>query len=263
MNYINKKITNLEEIANSNCENYEKAQPFPHIILENIFEEKILNLILDDFKNIESKGNYFNNKTEKKIAISDPFKLSKTTNNFLNFLNSFQFIKFLQKLTNIKETLIPDPYLIGGGLHELKNNGFLNIHADFNQHPLMKLDRRLNILIYLNHNWKEENGGSLELWDLKMEKCVKKIIPTFNKMVVFSTTDYSYHGNPEVIKTTPNNSRKSIALYYYSNGRPEEERKLGFHSTIFKKRSGSKDPDGSLEYKKIIGKLYIKTKKKI
>mgnify|MGYP001303622024 CR=1 FL=1 len=199
------------------------------------------------------------------IALMMPFigKLSDATNNFINFLNSAPFVKFLNQLTSINETLITDPYLAGGGLHELKNGGHLNVHADFNQHPKMKLDRRLNILIYLNHNWKDENGGHLELWDKEMKECKKRILPIFNRMVVFSTTDFSYHGNPNKIKTQDDNSRKSIALYYYSNGRPQTERKLGLHSTIFRKRPGTEDVDGNLEFKKIIGKLYLKSKKKI
>ena len=64
----------------------------------------------------------------------------------------------------------------------------------------MKLDRRLNILIYLNHNWKENNGGHLELWDKEMKNCEKKVLPIFNRMVIFSTTDFSYHGNPNKVK---------------------------------------------------------------
>ena len=165
--------------------------------------------------------------------------------------------------SQVGETLITDPYLAGGGLHELKDGGHLNVHADFNQHPKMKLDRRLNILIYLNHKWGENNGGHLELWNKEMKECEKKILPIFNRMVVFSTTDFSYHGNPNEVIVNEDNSRKSIALYYYSNGRPSSERKLGLHSTIFRKRPSSDDVDGNLEYKKIIGKIYIKSKKKI
>ena len=100
----------------------------------------------------------------------------------------------------------------------------------------MKLDRRLNMLIYLNKNWSENNGGQLELWDRKMQKCVKNIIPIFNRMVVFSTTDFSYHGNPNKVKVESNLSRKSIALYYYSNGRPSSERTA---LNNFRKRPGT------------------------
>ena len=82
-------------------------------------------------------------------------------------------------------------------------------------------------------------------------------------MVIFSTTDFSYHGNPNKVKVNNDNSRKSIALYYYSNGRPSSEKKLGLHSTIFRKRPQTDDVDGNLVYKKIVGKLYYKSKSKI
>ena len=82
-------------------------------------------------------------------------------------------------------------------------------------------------------------------------------------MVIFSTTDFSYHGNPDKVKVNSNHSRKSIALYYYSNGRPNSEKKLGLHSTIFRKRPGTEDVDGNLEFKKIFGKIYLKSKKKL
>jgi len=262
--FINKKYNDLKKVAVENSSAYLNAKPFPNIIFDNFFNEEILNKILNDFpKNIKDIGSEFNNKAEKKLSLNSAEKLSGATNNFINYLNSEPFVKFLNIIAGINETLITDPYLIGGGLHELKNDGYLNIHADFNQHPRMKLDRRLNILIYLNHNWADENGGHLELWDKEMKKCEKKILPIFNRMVIFSTTDFSYHGNPNKIKVNENNSRKSIALYYYSNGRPTSEKKLGLHSTIFRKRPKTDDVDGNLVYKKIIGKIYYKSKNKI
>tara|TARA_A100001011_G_scaffold391086_1_gene475818 strand:+ start:1935 stop:2726 length:792 start_codon:yes stop_codon:yes gene_type:complete len=262
--FLNKNFENLKKVAADNCAKYTSAEPFPNIVFDDFFKVNILEKILQDFpKDIRSIGNEYNNKAEKKLSLNDAEKLSDTTNNFINFLNSAPFVKFLNHLTGINETLITDPYLAGGGLHELKDGGHLNVHADFNQHPKMKLDRRLNILIYLNRNWKDENGGHLELWDKEMSECKKRILPIFNRMVVFSTTDFSYHGNPNKIKTDEYKSRKSIALYYYSNGRPQTERKLGLHSTIFRKRPGTEDVDGNLEFKKIIGKFYLKSKKKI
>ncbi len=264
INYLNKNFKDLDSIASQYKERYINAKPFPNIVFDNFFNENILNKILKNFpSNIKEIGNEYNTKAEKKLSLNDPLKFSDDTNSFINYLNSAPFIKFLNKLTGIEETLITDPYLLGGGLHELRNNGYLNIHADFNQHPSMKLDRRLNILIYLNKDWENKNGGQLELWDKGMKNCIKNILPIFNRMVVFSTTDFSYHGNPNKVKTENNLSRKSIALYYYSNGRPSSERKLGLHSTIFRKRPGSDDVDGNLEYKKIFGKLYLKIKKKI
>src|ERR1041385_9291271 len=101
-------------------------------------------------------------------------------------MNSFEMLLWLEALTGI-EGLIPDPYFGGGGLHQIEPGGFLKIHADFNVHPKLHLDRRLNMLIYMNRDWREEYGGHLELWDAEMRKCRKRILPTFNRTVVFST----------------------------------------------------------------------------
>ena len=264
MNFLNITYDDLEKLAIEKKRIYEAGNPFPHIVIDNIFNKKILNDIVNDFpKNLNKIGNKFNNKVEKKLSLNDSKLLSYQTNNFLNFLNSQIFINFLQNITSIKEKLVPDPYLLGGGLHELKNDGYLNIHSDFNLHPSMKLDRRLNILIYLNKDWKDDFGGSLQLWDKDMKRCVQKILPEFNRMVIFSTTDFSYHGNPDKVSCPVNNSRKSIAMYYYSNGRPSNERKLGLHSTIFRKRPEENEPDGNIEFKKLFGQFYLRKKNKI
>lgn len=112
---------------------------------------------------------------------------------------------------------------MGAGLHFTGAGGKLAIHADFNKHFKFKLDRRLNLLVYLNRGWTDENQGWLELWDRDMKSCVQRILPSFNRTVIFSTTDNSFHGQPEPIQGPPDLFRKSIALYYYSNGRPAEE----------------------------------------
>ena len=265
MNYLKINSYELNKLAESNKSQYINNDPFPHIVLDNFFSNDILDDILSEFpKNLQNVGYEFKTKVEqKKFTLKNSNLFSDNTNNFINFLNSQIFLEFLQKLTSIKEKLQADPYLEGGGLHELKNGGFLNIHADFNKHPTLDLDRRLNVLIYLNKNWIEGYGGSLELWDKEMKYCKKKILPTFNRMVIFSTTDFSYHGNPEKINCPKNNSRKSIAMYYYSNGRPLNEKKLGNHSTIFRKRPGTNDPDGNVEFRKLFGKFYYRNKKKI
>ena len=114
---------------------------------------------------------------------------------------------------------------------------------DFNKHSKTKLDRRINVLIYLNKSWQEEYGGHLELWDSSMENCGNKILPTYNTMAIFSTTDYSYHGHPDHLNCPEDISRKSLALYYYSDGRPSSELNLDVetHGTIFKARKRNHD----------------------
>ena len=264
---LSKKFLNLDKLAENNKEKFLLNKPFPHISFDNFFNTKILNLVLKNFPNLNKKKRvtkFSSEKDKNKIATNVNFDYPKNINNFLYDLNSYKFLNFLQKLTSIKETLITDPYYFGGGLHEIKKSGFLKVHADFNYHPALKLDRRINILIYLNKNWKKEYGGELELWNYDMNKCEKKFLPVFNRIVIFNTNDFTYHGHPEPINCPKNVSRKSIALYYYSNGRPKNEinKKIRYHNTIYKNRKNFKEnlDEKMPVYKKLFGKIYIRKK---
>ena len=239
---LSKDNQNLGLTAAKEYKNYHNGLPFPNIVIENFFNEDYLNQILLDFPDlskIKSSQKYLN-KNEIKYANNDYQNFPDSIKNFFEFLNSNMYLNFLQKLTSVKEKLIVDPQLNGGGLHEIKKGGVLKIHTDFNKHPSLKLDRRINVLIYLNKDWKDQYGGHLELWDKDMLGCKKKILPTFNKMVIFSTNDFSNHGHPDPVICPLNQSRKSIALYYFSEGRPLEDLDKNHikNKTYFKNRVG-------------------------
>ena len=135
----------------------------------------------------------------------------------------------------------------------------LKIHSDFYFHQKLKIDRRLNLLLYLNDDWKHEFGGHLELWDKTMKKCEKKIELKFNKLYIFSTDNYSFHGYPDPIKCPSNISRKSLALYYYSNGRPNRDQKKEIpNTTNWKNRFNVKDEvNNSYSFKDYLRKFPI------
>jgi len=159
----------------------------------------------------------------------------------VHYLNSQPFLEFLQELSGIEEVLMPDPYFEGGGYHEIKPGGFLKLHVDFHMHKRLGLSRRLNLLIYLNEDWEEHFGGHFELWEKDMSKSVVKILPIFNRIAIFSTTGDSWHGHPDKLTCPEDRSRKSIALYYYTNGRPESELDSASKkriTTTFKERKG-------------------------
>ncbi len=263
MKYINQKYNNLHETAVNYFDDYINAKPFPHIVLDDFFSENSLQDILDEFpKDLDKVGvNSESDPQKYKFTLNDPSKFNEKTKAFFDFANSYTFLNFINKISGIKEPLISDPYFQGGGLHELRNNGHLNIHSDFNKHQITGLDRRINALIYLNHDWKPEYGGSLELWDKDMKNCIKKITPVFNRLVIFDTTDFSFHGNPDSINHPENISRKSIALYYYSNGRPKHE-VIGSRDTPnFKNRPGTNDSSKKITiFKKLFWKIFYKTK---
>ncbi|MHB1424845.1 MAG: 2OG-Fe(II) oxygenase [Gemmataceae bacterium] len=99
----------------------------------------------------------------------------------------------------------------------MERGGFLNIHADFTAHPHHRLwRRRVNVLLYLNENWPEEYGGHLEFWTKDMQRCFEKILPLFNRCVIFNADKDSFHGHPHPLACPSETTRKSIALYYYS-----------------------------------------------
>lgn len=218
--YINSDyLSNLDTIR----DNYTNNDPFPHIVLDNFINEKILSIVEKEFPELDKALPVdFENNIFKKKAWNNVDSFPKITRDLFFFLNSVSFIVWLNQITGIKETLIPDPDFFGGGLHECYNGGFLKVHTDYHKHNKTHLDRRLNALIYLNKDWKEDYGGHLQLFNKKNLKTPeRKILPNFNRIVIFSTTNKSYHGHPDALSCPENRSRKSIATWYYSNGRDD------------------------------------------
>ena len=259
---IAKKI-NFLEIGKKFSIEYNSQLPYPHIVLDNLFSKKVLEEVCEEFHIHTKEKVIFNNPNEKKITLNKWDEFGSSTLKFLKFLNGKTFVTFLEHLTKINN-LVPDNYLEGGGLHQVNKGGLLKIHADFNKHSVTNLDRRLNVLIYLNKNWKNEWGGEFELWSQELKGCEKKVLPVFNRMVIFSTTSHSYHGHPSPLNCPNNVSRKSIAMYYYTDGRPPEEVTDGlkYHSTLFKVRPESKEDRTMLLYnllKKLKPKSFAKS----
>jgi Rps23 Pro-64 3,4-dihydroxylase Tpa1-like proline 4-hydroxylase len=222
---LNSSKTDLLLLANKLANSYQTNKPFPSIYIDDFFDEDFLTEVLKEFPNVDQIKDkiYYANPNEDKYATKGEYSFGLQTKKLVHFLNSQPFLEFLQKITGIEETLIPDPYFEGGGFHEIKPGGFLKVHVDFHKNKKLQLNRRVNFLIYLNKDWEEKYGGHLELWEKDMSKCVSKILPKFNRAAMFSTTGDSWHGHPEPLSCPEGNSRKSLALYYYTNGRPEKE----------------------------------------
>ena len=225
----------MKEIAASAHSSYINAKPFPHIVFENFLDPELLELVLAEFPEPGAiRWQKFDNEREIKLASAVESSFGPATRLLLYHLNSITFLEFLSTVTGI-DNLIPDPRFDGGGLHQILPGGKLGIHADFNKHRAYGLDRRLNLLLYLNKNWREEYGGHLQLWNREMTECQAKILPIFNRVMVFGTTDFTYHGHPDPLACPKGMTRKSLALYYFSNGRPAEEVSAD-HSTLFRAR---------------------------
>jgi Rps23 Pro-64 3,4-dihydroxylase Tpa1-like proline 4-hydroxylase len=225
------------EAGKAHAEAYRTAQPYPHAGFDNFLPPVILERVIEDLKQLPEAETSFDRAQERLKSSYTPERLGTYTKNLFYALNSKPFILFLEELTGISG-LIPDPYFSGGGIHRIETGGHLDIHADFNHHAKLNLERRLNVLIYLNHDWKAEYGGSFELWDKEMKHKVASFVPTFNRMVCFSTTSDSWHGNPEKVNHPAGTPRQSIALYYYTA--TWDATRKG-HTTLFKPRPGTAD----------------------
>lgn len=204
-------------------ETYVSARPFPHIAIDDFMKCEDAQRLLQVFPPVESDVWLDWRKRDrvhqpKKLGIGHASRLDSASPYLLNVLatfNSHAFIHFLEALTGIRK-LLPDPHLHGGGIQQILSGGRLAVHADFNLLEELDLFRRVNVLLYLNTDWKPEYDGNLELWEEGAESCAKVIPPLFNRLVVFNTTKSSLHGHPNPLNTPKGVTRKSLALYYYT-----------------------------------------------
>ena len=241
----------LDDLARDWAGVYQNQKPFPYIFFTDFLNKRTADQMVEDFHPINKNFYRYDNPLEKKFAFDRVSELPDSIRNTLADLSSPPFLNFLEKLTGI-DGLIPDPYYRGGGVHQSKRGGKLDIHIDFNNHPKLKLERRINVLVFLNKNWEEGYNGDFQIWDgykdgetgkHVLTKLARKIYPTFNTFVCFNTSGRSYHGFPDEIRCPENVTRKSIALYYYTVSRESAvaNKSEGAHSTTYVKRPHEDD----------------------
>ena len=148
-------------------------------------------------------------------------KFPSVTYKAFNFLGTDWFQDKVRFITDRKDISM-DFGLHGGGWHAHINGGNLNMHLDYNIHPKLGLQRKLNIIVYLSKGWHPEWGGGLELWSHNEETNqplahVKTIDIKFNRAVLFDTTQNSWHGLPLPLSCPDDMVRKSMAAYYVGN----------------------------------------------
>ena len=232
-------IVRLQDLADRHRGEFAAAEPFPHIVIDDFVDPDLIaevNAEFDDIGRERSGWQEFASQSEVKFALADITRMGPTTASMLCAFNSHPFVGFIEEITGISGLVVVPGYA-GGGMHEIATGGVLKMHVDFNLHNDLRLDRRLNSILYLNDDWDEEWGGHLELWDRDMTEAVVKVAPAAGRLVTFATTEISYHGHPDPLRCPPDRFRRSLALYYYSNGRPAEEI-ADRHTTIFRARPG-------------------------
>lgn len=198
---------------------YVTNTPFPHIVIDEFFDRQTLEGVLAEADALDRSKRYakfLDRETGHNKFAFLPDVVGPNTARLTQHLNSGPYLAYLEKLTGISN-LIADPSFFGGGLHWIENGGYLEIHADFNHLKKYNLARRINLLLYLNKDWKDEYHGQLELWDRSTMTKSKAVAPLFNRAVIFSTVTEALHGHPTPLAAPPGIARRSLALYYYTN----------------------------------------------
>ena len=210
-------LDRLEREVEQLHERYSSAEPFPHIVLDDLLAPAVAERAIGEFPPLDpAKWNSYLHANERKFSNTDPQTWKPTLQSVLDAFQSPRFVTFLSQLTGIEDLLI-DESLEGGGLHQSIAGGFLNIHADFTVHPRHRdWRRRVNLLLYLNADWRSEYGGDLEFWNTDMTRCEVVIAPVGNRAVIFTTDADSFHGHPEPMRCPTGVARQSLALYYFT-----------------------------------------------
>jgi hypothetical protein len=204
-NFLNENKVKLRET-------YLAAQPFPYLVLDSICDSNKLSELYSQIPELDNKSRdymFANNKFEKSnYKVIGPL--------FDELYNDLQSEKMNEFLTFIAaEDIFVDPKNHGGGLHQGKKNSFLDMHADFNYHPINNLwFRNLNLLLYLNKDWKPEYGGQLKLEDARTGKQATVDVP-FNRLVIQQTRKWTLHGY-DMTNFPDGVYRTSIATYAYT-----------------------------------------------
>jgi hypothetical protein len=198
---------------------FSTAQPFPHVVIDNLFQPHFLDRILEDFTVGFGDWVHYSTPNEVKRGTRPNAKLGAGSQRYFDVIHRGQFLQFLSAISGI-DGLLPDPSLFGGGLHEISSNGHFGVHTDFNRHPVTGLDNRLVFITYLNKDWEPSYGGALELWDASSQKRVAEVLPVFGRSILFAHSENSLHGHPNPVSAPGGRTRKSVAAYFYSNGGP-------------------------------------------
>jgi hypothetical protein len=231
--YLNGRV--LDEV-DRHAAAFARREPFRHVVIDDFLAADYAAALLADFPPFE-RGNARNEAGELggKSTVERIRHLGAPYAMLDDLIQSPAFLDVISRVTGIPE-LLYDPHYFGGGTHENREGQDLDPHVDFNRHPTESWHRRLNLIVYLNHEWEDAWGGALELHadPRSRDDRVSLVTPLYNRCVIFETTETSWHGFSRITLPEARRglTRKSVALYFYTRDRPAEEL-ADTHSTIY------------------------------
>ena len=208
-------LPRLRALAARERDAFARADPFPHTVIDDFLDPGVAAAMAQEFEADRPGWVFLHHVNERKLILNETAHMGAACRAAVTALQSHAFVATLDMLTGTGG-LVADPTLDGGGLAITHPGGFLNVHADFLAHSKVRTwSRQVNLILFLNDGWQESWGGWLELWDRDVSHCVRRILPVFNRCVIFRTSATSFHGVPGGVQSPPDVSRKSLALYYF------------------------------------------------
>lgn len=193
-------------------QSFETGKPCKHIVLPNFLTEEIAINLYEHFPKMDTLNVKRKSLNENK---NEDYHFERFHPDFAKVRDALanpEFIKIVETITGI-DNLTTTNDALGAGVHQGSNGSYVDVHIDSNFNPMEDLWRRLNLLIYLNKDWKDEYGGELELWDQEMTKCETTVPCDWNRAVIFLTDETTPHGYGKI--TVPEGeTRKSFYTYY-------------------------------------------------
>lgn len=208
-----------KKILASKCDGNYFSEPFQHLVIDNFlpldFANELLHAFPDASEDCWQRSNDEGIEIKARTDWQSEFDIPDGLSGVVRIFNSAPILRAMSEVLSIPK-LMSDPYYSGGGLNISERGGLLDVHVDGNYHDASGMNRRVNLLYYLNPNWEPSFGGEFGIYDDNGEKLVKAVAPTFNRCVIFDTHDKSYHGLPNPINFPSDDPRRSILLYYYT-----------------------------------------------
>ena len=207
---------------------YQTTKPYPHMYQDDILDEKVALQIQQEILDLpDSDFDRYDNPFEQKFTLRDKEKYPPQLKLLMNYLTSEDFVKKLSIFVGYE--LITDPTKNFWGVHKYRQSDYLDIHVDAGRHPKTQQKKQVTLGLYLSKNWDPSYGCELEIWEgdncmkdnAKIYKCINKIEPKFNRLIIFTCNDYSWHGNPDPQKDLGNAFRIFVTLSYLSNNQDD------------------------------------------
>jgi Rps23 Pro-64 3,4-dihydroxylase Tpa1-like proline 4-hydroxylase len=219
------------------------------IVIDNFLDTDLAVICQDEILNVSAdKLDRYNNLFEQKNTYRDKYNFPQKTNELFTKMTEDFFITQLNYLSGLD--LVNDTERLLWGIHTFNDNDKLDMHIDAGRHLSSGMYKAITLGIYLSKNWTEENCGHLELWDgdnvtmpnPKLYNCKRKILPIFNRCIIFENNNKSWHGAPDYCHCKNDETRIFITLSYLIT-EPTKTINNVYYKAFFIKRPQDEDDE--------------------